>query len=151
MAKLRKGLKGLAGLGNMRSPDRFVVVNLGPYGSRPSCTRRVYTSYGDAAKATLKCSRNRAKEPCILLQGYAGSEKVVGRCVDRKCGRPDPGDQNKVSRCRLDKKKAKGDRRALIARLHADRARGMGPSKASKTGVFPREKLPAELRGRKRR
>lgn len=163
MARIPRGLRGL---GSMRSPDRFIVFNVGAthatkrgYGDAEPCSRRVFTSYGDAAKATLRCSRQGKKKgvasvtgkPCLLLHGMPGSETLVGRCLKGKCSQPEPGDRRLMERCKLDKKKAKGARRELIARLHADRARGIGPSKASKSGVFPREKLPAELQGRRKR
>jgi|WetSurMetagenome_2_1015567.scaffolds.fasta_scaffold245573_2 hypothetical protein len=148
----------------MRPVDRFVVFNVGAtkavergYGKTPSCSRRTFTSYGDAAKATLRCSRqgklkgasSTASEPCFLLHGMPGSEKLVGRCFKGKCGRPEDGDRAKMDRCKLDKKQRAAKRKETIRErvIAADRARGMSPSKASKSGVFAREDLPAELKG----
>lgn len=95
----------------MRAPDRYIVFNVGPYSRWKSCQRRVLTSYGDAAKSTQRCSRGRANKPCFLLQGHPGAEKLIGRCVNNKCGRPKEGDQAIIDRCKLEKK----SRRDLIA------------------------------------
>lgn len=136
-----------------RAPDRFIVVSTGPYARFQPCERRVLTSYGDAAKATLRCSRQSKKKgvasvksaPCFLMHGPPGAEKLVGRCFKGKCGKPEEGDRALISRCGASKKA----RRGLIAeRAKAGgRARPMGPSKASKSGIFAREDLPAELKG----
>ena len=157
----------------MRSPDRFIVFNVGAtkarkrgYGDTEACSRRVFTSYGDAAKAALRCSRQGKQagaayvtsKPCLLLHGMPGSEAIVGRCFKGKCGPPEKGDQRALDVCRLNKKntaaflKARDARdEAREKRIDADRARGIAPSKAAKSGVFPREKLPAELKGRSKK
>lgn len=119
----------------MRSPDRFVVFNVGQYGKRARCSRRVYTSYGDAAKATLHCSRQSKRKgvasttskPCLLLHGLPGTEKLVGSCFKGKCGPPQPRDRTLLTSCGEEKR----ERRGLIAQ----RAKALAPSKASKSGV----------------
>lgn len=124
----------------MRAPDRYVVANMGPHGRVKACRKRVYTSYGDAARVTQRCSRSRQAEgkPCFLLQGMPGNEKIVGRCDAGKCGRPKDGDQLVINRCVPDYV-AKKSRRDLIktrsklpesARMHHT-----GASQASKSGV----------------
>ncbi|MGH7176829.1 MAG: hypothetical protein ACREJC_05555, partial [Tepidisphaeraceae bacterium] len=132
-----------------------IVVSTGPYARVKACERRTLTSYGDAAKATLRCSKQSKKKgvaslksaPCFLLHGMPGSERLVGRCLQGKCGKPKEGDNALITRCRTGKKA----RRALIAeRAHADRNRGIGPSKASRSGVFPRADLDKHLGGRRR-
>lgn len=68
--------------------DRFVVFSMAGIGTakkerRPPCSRAVYTSYDDAAKATVNCARsprNPTHKPCFLEMGLPGMEKLVGRC-----------------------------------------------------------------------
>lgn len=98
--------RGRLPLADTRAPDRYIVVNMGPHGKVAPCRRRIFTSYGDAAKVTLRCSRSRqaADKPCFLMQGWPGAEKLVGRCDNGKCGRPKDGDQSAINRCGLNKK-----------------------------------------------
>jgi len=104
---------------------------------------------GETPQSKLKGASSTASEPCFLLHGMPGSEKLVGRCFKGKCGRPEDGDRAKMDRCKLDKKQRAAKRKETIRErvIAADRARGMSPSKASKSGVFAREDLPAELKG----
>lgn len=130
----------------MRSPDRFVVFNVGNiktrvrgYGKAEACSRRAFTSYGDAAKATWRCSKqgkvagvaNTASEPCFLLHGWTpASEKLVGRCFKGKCGRPESGDALMMAKCKLTKaafKKARGEMIMERSMKYASRDRGIGP------------------------
>ena len=141
----RKKRKGLGFI----SPDRFVVINLKPHGKAKACRKRVFTSYGDAAKVTMRCSRSAeavaAKAPCFLLQGWAGAETIVGRCVSGKCGKPREGDHRLIEKCEPEYV-TKARRRRLIAE-RATVPHHTTKSKASKSGIFSREKLPPELKG----
>jgi hypothetical protein len=138
------------GLGNTRSPDRFIVVSPGKYARFQSCERRVLTSYGDAAKATLRCSKQSktkgtasvTSKPCFLLHGLPGAEKLVGRCFKGKCGKPEDGDRLLATRCGSSKKA----RRDLIKSRVSVRSTPhfTSESKASKSGV-----VMSGLRGRK--
>lgn len=118
------------------APDRWTVFSVEGHSRKPPCSRATYTSYGDAAKAALRCSK-KTRKPCLLLAGWAsGTPRVIGRCRKGKCGRPKESDRYLIQHCGT----AKKSRRAMIAtrvREHADRARGIGPSKAAKTGVRP--------------
>jgi hypothetical protein len=129
----------------MRSPDRFIVFNVGTiktrvrgYGKAEACSRRTFTSYGDAAKAAWRCSKqgkvagvpNTPSEPCFLLHGLPGSEKLVGRCFKGKCSKPEPGDTLMMAKCKLTRaqfKKARGEMIMERVMKHASRDRGIGP------------------------
>lgn len=146
MAKRRRKGKGLG-----FSPDRWTVFTVGGTATSQPCSRRTYTSYGDAAKAALRCSKgSRNNKPCLLLAGYSsGTPRVIGRCYKGRCGKPKEGDSHLISKCGTGKKL----RRSLIAARHrewADRARMVAPSQASKSGMRY-GKTKADLSGRRRR
>lgn len=153
MAKRRRSAR----LGQFTPPDRFIVFTVGGTKERQPCTKRTFTSYGDAAKATLKCSRSRrnvSNKPCLLLMGWPGTEKLVGRCVKGKCGPPKPGDKYLIDHCGG----AKKSRRELIKERVKMRSHvpSTGASKASRSGMRPGAKLVVKngskaLKGRSRR
>jgi hypothetical protein len=128
MAKRRRR-KGSKALGF--SPDRWTVFNVGGTSTGQPCSRKTYTSYGDAAKSALRCSKNaRNNRPCLLLAGWSsGPQRVIGRCYKGRCSEPKEGDKHLVAKCGTGKKL----RRSLIAARA--RARNMGPSQASKSGM----------------
>jgi hypothetical protein len=135
----------------MRTQDRYVVVKPSKDGT---CQRRTYTDFFDAAVITKRCSRNRAKKPCFLLQGPIGAEKLIGKCAATRCTKQLTATDNvDLQACRtgVSKKKA---RKALIAAQVKKRRltpHHLTTSKASKSGVFERKDLPPELQGRKRK
>jgi hypothetical protein len=133
MAKRRRR-KGL-GLGF--SPDRWVVFSpegvFDKYGNqvKDACAKTTYTSYGDAAKAALRCSRsNRVTEPCLLLGGWSsGAQRLIGRCFKGRCSKPKEGDAGLLDKCKTRKKV----RKSLIAQRVAIRqSRSSGPLAPSK-------------------
>jgi hypothetical protein len=160
----KRGRKRLKGLGF--APDRWVVF--APEGVfdrrgkqvKPACSKTTYTSYGDAAKATLRCSRyEHAKEPCLLMSGWSsGSDHPVGRCRKGRCSKPKAEDLKLIATCKLSKK----DRKALLKKMtQADKtqiairnirtgksAGSLTPSQAAKSGVVMSG---ARGKGRKRR
>jgi hypothetical protein len=144
-------------LADTRAPDRYVVVNTAPHGRIKSCHKRVFTSYGDAARVTQRCSRTEAaaakKAPCFLLQGWPGAERIVGRCVKGICGKPKDTDRKLIADC-IPEFTTKKARRELIA-ARAKRGRftphHTGEHKATKSRTSPRGELPTELQGQRKR
>lgn len=106
--------------------DRYVVFTSSGTDRRAPCSKTTYTSYGDAAKATLRCAQKatNTKTPCLLLMGLPGAERIVGRCAKdgrrgARCGRPKTDDAALIKNCAPPgmTKDAKAARRAEIKRL----------------------------------
>jgi hypothetical protein len=137
MAKRRR--KGSRGLGF--SPDRWVVFSpegvFDRYGNqvKDACAKTTYTSYGDAAKAALRCSRSKqVTKPCLLLGGWSsGAQRLIGRCFKGKCSKPKEDDAGLLDKCKVDKK-ARGTLIDQRVKVRESRSSGpLAPSKASKS------------------